>query len=54
MRDSIGQPTPFRNYSPQTFSLMFRKIFGVLLLATAAFAFGACDKDNNEKRQPTP
>ena len=33
---------------------MFRKIFGVLLLATAAFAFGACDKDNNEKRQPTP
>ena len=33
---------------------MFRKIFGVLLLATAAFAFGACDKDNNDKRQPTP
>ena len=33
---------------------MFRKIFGVLLLATAAFAFGACDKDNNEKPHPTP
>ena len=33
---------------------MIRKIFGVLLLAATAFAFGACDKDNNEKPTPKP
>ena len=33
---------------------MIRKIFGVLLLAATAFAFGACDKDNNEKPTPQP
>ena len=33
---------------------MIRKIFGVLLLAATAFAFGACQKDNNEKPTPQP
>ena len=33
---------------------MIRKIFGVLLLASTAFAFGACQKDNNEKPTPKP
>ena len=33
---------------------MIRKIFGVLLLAATAFAFGACQKDNNEKPTPKP
>ena len=33
---------------------MIRKIFGVLLLAATAFAFGACDKENNEKPTPQP
>ena len=33
---------------------MIRKIFGVLLLATTAFAFGACQKDNNENPTPKP
>ena len=33
---------------------MIRKIFGVLLLAATAFAFGACQKDNNENPTPKP
>ena len=33
---------------------MIRKIFGVLLLAATAFAFGACQKDNNENPTPQP
>lgn len=33
---------------------MIRKIFGVLLLAATAFAFGACDKENNETPTPKP
>ena len=33
---------------------MIRKIFGVLLLAATAFAFGACDQENDEKPTPKP